>query len=223
MEARLNAHFGFAGNLTTSWSIGRSASSAILAQRMRALRCIGPGSGLGMSALLFAGGRAIPIPSEGGHATMAPSDTQESAVLDLIRQCYGHASAERVLSGPGLVNLYKAICKLSDTAPADLAPTEITNPSIGSKDRCAREATGMFCDMLGTVAGNLALTLDARGGIYLAGGIVPQLGSTFLHSGFRRGFESKGRFRSYLEPIPAYVATRLIPAFLGAARLLAEL
>lgn len=125
-----------------------------------------------MSALLFAGGRAIPIPREGGHTIMAPSDPQESAVLDLIRHRYGHASAKRVLPGPGLVNLYKAICKLSHTAPADL-PTEITNPSIGSKDRCAREATGRFCDTLGTVAGNLALTLDARGRIYIAGGIVP--------------------------------------------------
>jgi glucokinase len=182
---------------------------------------IGPGSGLGVSALV-PGKPVIQIHGEGGHVTMAAADEREAAVLDLMRHRFDHVSAERVLSGPGLVNLYSALCELSGESIAQLSPVQITDPHTGEAHPRAREATAMFCAMLGTIAGNLALTLGARGGIYIAGGIVPRLGPTFAQSEFRARFEAKGRFRDYLAAIPTYVITRPFPALLGAATLLTQ-
>ena len=124
------------------------------------------------------------------------------------------------MSGPGLVNLYNTLCELSQVAAAPLTAAQITDPQIAAGDACAREATDMFCAMLGTVAGNLALTLGAHGGIYLAGGIVPKLGAAFAKSRFRERFEAKGRFDTYLAQIPTYVIVRPLAALLGAAKLL---
>lgn len=181
---------------------------------------IGPGTGLGVSALIPGANGGMPIHGEGGHVTMAPANAQESAVLDLMRRRYDHVSAERVLSGPGLVNLYNALCELVGTPAGPFTAAQITNSRIWKEDSRARDATAMFFAMLGTVAGNLALTLGSRGGIYVAGGIVPRLVSTFAESEFRKRFEAKGRFRSYLAMIPTYVIVRPIPALLGAATLL---
>lgn len=181
---------------------------------------IGPGSGLGVSALIGEGARATPLEAEGGHVTMAPANDEESAVLDLLRARFGHVSAERVLSGPGLVNLYEALCALSGASAPPFAPAQIADPTVWEADPLTREAVLMFCAMLGTVAGNLALTLGARGGVYIAGGIVPKLGDFFARSGFRARFEEKGRFRGYLAQIPTYVILRPMTALLGAAALL---
>ena len=183
---------------------------------------IGPGSGLGVSALTFSNGRPVLVQGEGGHVTMAATDDRESAVLDLMRQRYEHVSAERVLSGPGLVNLYAALCELSGERQEDFSPAQITDQHMGEQYPRTREATAMFCAMLGTIAGNLALTIGARGGVYIAGGIVPRLGARFIESEFRARFEAKGRFRNYLTKVPTYVITRPFAALLGAARLLDE-
>jgi glucokinase len=183
---------------------------------------IGPGTGLGVGALLSASNGAVALASEGGHVTMSPANAQESAVLDLMRRRYDHVSAERLLSGPGLINLYNALCELAGVPAAPFAPAQITNSRIWNEDLRTREATMMFCAMLGTVAGNLALTLGARGGVYIAGGIVPALGAVFAESEFRRRFEDKGRMRGYLAPIPTYLVTRPLPALVGAAALLRE-
>jgi glucokinase len=181
---------------------------------------IGPGTGLGVSAVVPTPEGPKPIPGEGGHVTMSPADARESAVLDIMRERYDHVSAERLLSGPGLVNLYNTLCELSHVKAAPLTAAQITDPKIGTSDACAREATLMFCAMLGTIAGNLALTLGAKGGIYIAGGIVPKLGNAFAQSQFRDRFEAKGRFRDYLAEIPTYVIVRPFAALLGAATLL---
>ena len=187
---------------------------------LAAIAVIGPGSGLGMSALVPTRDGWIVLPGEGGHATMAPGDTRESQVLDRMRQRYDHVSAERVLSGPGLVNLYNVLCEIEGVKAAPFQPAQITDPRIAQEDpRCA-EAVAMFCAMLGTVAGNLALTLGARGGLYIAGGIVPKLGAAFAGSGFRTRFEAKGRLRAYLAEIPSFVITHPVPAFLGAVSVL---
>jgi glucokinase len=183
---------------------------------------IGPGTGLGMSALVPTPNGPIAIAGEGGHVTMAAASPRETAVLDLLRQRYDHVSAERLLSGPGLVNLYAALCELSGEPAASFRPAQITSPRIWEEDPHTREAAAMFCAMLGTVAGNLALTLGARGGIYIAGGIVPRMVEFFTESDFRKRFEAKGRFRSYLAAIPTYVIVRPLPAFLGAAKLLKQ-
>lgn len=187
-----------------------------------AVGVIGPGSGLGVSGLVRnADGWAV-LSGEGGHVTMAAADARESAVLDLMRRRFDHVSAERVLSGPGLVNLYNALCEIDGVPAAPFTPAQITDPSIGVEHPRCRAATEMFCAMLGTVAGNLALTLGARAGIYIAGGIVPKLGPVFAGSEFRERFEAKGRFRGYLAAIPTYVITHPMPAFVGLAALLAR-
>jgi glucokinase len=181
---------------------------------------IGPGTGLGVGGLASSRSGAVTIAAEGGHVTMAAMTAQESAILDLMRKRYDHVSAERLLSGPGLVNLYNALCELAGAA--SYTPDQITSPRTWNDDPRTREATTMFCAMLGTVAGNLALTLGARGGIYIAGGIVPKLGAIFAQSQFRARFEAKGRMRSYLAAIPTYVIVRPYPGLLGAAALLRD-
>lgn len=182
---------------------------------------LGPGSGLGVSGLIPVGSQWVALTGEGGHATMAATSERESAVLDMMRRRFDHVSAERCLSGPGLVNLYGSLAALDGVPAASYTAAQITDPEHGAADPLCCEATAMFCAMLGTVAGDLALTLGARGGVYLAGGIVPRLGQRFADSAFRERFEDKGRFRAYLAAIPTYVVTHRLPAFLGCAAALA--
>ncbi|MBO0739384.1 MAG: glucokinase [Alphaproteobacteria bacterium] len=183
---------------------------------------LGPGSGLGVSGLVPAGTGWIALAGEGGHATMAPASDRESAVLDRMRQIFDHVSAERALSGPGLVNLYNALAQLAGRPPQGYTAAQITDLATHAADPLSVEATAMFCAMLGTIAGNLALTLGARGGVYVGGGIVPRLGEMFVRSAFRERFEAKGRLQSYLAEIPTFVVTHPLPAFLGCAALLAQ-
>jgi glucokinase len=183
---------------------------------------IGPGTGLGVGALAPSPNGPVTIAGEGGHVTMTPASAQESAILDLMRKRYDHVSAERLLSGPGLVNLYNTLCELAEIPAAPFTPAQIISPGIWNKDPRTREATAIFCAMLGTVAGNLALTLGARGGIYIAGGIVPRLAQFFAQSEFRSRFEAKGRMRGYLAAIPTYLIVRPHPELLGAAAFLQD-
>jgi glucokinase len=181
---------------------------------------IGPGSGLGVSSIVpIAGGWRV-LPGEGGHATMPAASARESAVLDRMRRRFDHVSAERLLSGPGLVNLYNTLAEIDGVPAAGYGPAQIADPLLGEREPLLRETIELFCAMLGTIAGNLALTLGARGGIYIAGGIVPKLGAAFAASRFRERFEAKGRFAPYLAAIPTYVVTHPVPAFLGLAALL---
>ncbi len=181
---------------------------------------IGPGSGLGVSAVIPQANGYVPIATEGGHVTMAAANEEENTVLALMRRRYDHVSAERLLSGPGLVNIYNALCEIAGSPAAALTAAQISDRQTCATDQNAKNAIQMFCAMLGTVAGNLALTLGARGGIYIAGGIVPKLGEAFAQSQFRARFEDKGRLRAYLAAIPTFVVTRPDAALLGAARLL---
>ena len=185
------------------------------------LGVLGPGSGLGVSGLIPAGTGWIALAGEGGHATMAPATDRESAVLDRMRRHFDHVSGERVLSGPGLVNLYNTLAALDGVPSRGYTAAQITDPETGADDPLCAEVTALFCAMLGTMAGNLALTLGARGGIYIGGGIVPRLGQRFAESPFRARFEAKGRFGQYLAAIPTYVVTHPLPAFLGCAAVLA--
>lgn len=183
---------------------------------------LGPGSGLGVSGLVSSKNGWIPLTGEGGHATMAPASDREGAVLDQMRRHFDHVSAERVLSGPGLVNLYNTLARLDGVPARSYTAPQITDLAIRKEDTLCVETLEMFCAMLGTVAGNLALTLGARGGVYIGGGIVPKLGQTFAQSQFRERFEAKGRFRTYLAAIPTFVVTHPLPAFVGCAALLAQ-
>ena len=185
------------------------------------LAVLGPGSGLGVSGLVACGRGWVALTAEGGHATMAPATNRESAVLDHMRRRFDHVSAERVLSGPGLVNLYNTLAEIDGVLSRGYTAAQITDLGTRGEDSLCAESTTMFCAMLGTMAGNLALTLGARGGVYIGGGIVPRLGRFFADSPFRARFQAKGRFEPYLAAIPTYVVTHPLPAFLGCAALLA--
>jgi glucokinase len=188
----------------------------------RPIATLGPGSGLGVSALIPAGSGWLPLTGEGGHVTMPAVTARENAALEGMRRHFDHVSAERCLSGPGLVNLYNALAAVDGVPAAPYTAAQITDPAMSAQDPLCREAVAMFCAMLGTVAGDLALTLGAQGGVYIAGGIVPRLGPRFVESGFRARFEAKGRLSPYLAAIPTYVVTHPLPAFLGCAAVLAE-
>jgi len=187
-----------------------------------AMALLGPGTGLGASGLLpVAGGGWAPITGEGGHVTLAPADDRESAVLERLRHRFGHASAERALSGPGLVNLYVAACELARQAVQPLGPAEVIERARSGSDPCCAAALELFCNFLGSVAGNLALTLGARGGVFIGGGIAPRLLPELERSAFRERFEGKGRFRDYLRAIPTRVIDAAVsPALIGASRAL---
>jgi len=185
------------------------------------LAVLGPGSGLGVSGLVACTTGWAALTGEGGHATMSPASDRESAVLDRMRRRFDHVSAERVLSGPGIVNLYNTLAEIDRIPSKGYTAAQITDLGMRGEDPVCVEATAMFCAMLGTVAGNLALTLGARGGLFIAGGIVPRLGRYFADSPFRARFQAKGRFEPYLAAIPTYVVTRPLAAFLGCTALLA--
>ncbi|HEX3885721.1 MAG TPA: glucokinase [Stellaceae bacterium] len=188
----------------------------------RPLAVLGPGSGLGVSGLIPTGGKWVPLTGEGGHATMAPANERESAVLGHMRRQFDHVSAERCLSGPGLVNLYNALAGVDGVPAAQYSAAQITDPETCAADRLCRETTEMFCAMLGGAAGDLALTLGAQGGVFIAGGIVPRLGARFAASAFRVRFEAKGRFRTYLAAIPTAVVTHPLAAFVGCGAALSD-
>lgn len=181
---------------------------------------IGPGTGLGTAGLVPSKDDWIIIEAEGGHVTMAPANDRESAILAKLRSVYDHVSAERVVSGMGLVNLYTTIAALEGQPTENLEPSDITRKAADGSCAVCKETLDTFCAMLGTVAGNLVLTLGARGGLYIGGGILPKLGETFFQSGFRQRFEDKGRFKSYLAPVPAYLIVSRYPAFIGLQHIL---
>jgi glucokinase len=183
---------------------------------------IGAGTGLGVSGLMptDVNDHWVAIAGEGGHVTLAAQTESEYRVIELIRQRYGHVSAERVLSGQGLVDLYLALRQMQKQQPVDVAgAAEITAWALQDKDPLALQSIDMFAGFLGSVTGDLALTLGARGGVYLGGGIVPRWLGWFETSQFRERFEAKGRFKAYLKDIPVWVINAVeSPALLGAAR-----
>ena len=190
-----------------------------------AIGLIGPGTGLGVSGLLHdTAGRSVPLGGEGGHVSLAPANAREDRVVAVLRDRFGHASAERALSGMGLVNLHEALCSIDGVAARPLDPAGVTGAATaGSDPRCV-EAVDIFFGLLGSVAGNLALTLGSRGGMYIGGGIIPRLGDWIGRSTFRERFVAKGRFRDYLDGIPTWlIQAETSPALIGAARALDEL
>jgi glucokinase len=166
-------------------------------------------------------GALVPSPSgwialagEGGNVTLPALDSREASIIDILRRQYAHVSAEIVLSGPGLVNLYDSLCELAGKPATPVTPEHITNLYPGCDPLC-REAVAIFCAMLGTFAGDVTLTFGARGGVYIMGGIVPKISEIFRHSAFRERFEFKGRYRQYLSAVPTYVVAHPFPAFPG--------
>jgi glucokinase len=184
------------------------------------LASLGPGSGLGVSALVPSSDGWAVMTGEGGHVSMPAATREEQDVIALVRDRFdGHCSAERVLSGPGLVNLYVALGELAGRGRPTVNPEDVTNLAKQGEP-LARKTLAMFFAMLGTAAANLALVTGARGGVYIAGGIVPRFVEQLRKSEFRARFENKGRYRSYLAAIPTHVITASLPAFRGLKYLL---
>ena len=204
----------------------RRIGTAGVADPAGAVGLMGPGTGLGVSGLLRvdASGRSLPLGGEGGHVSLAPANAREDRVVTVLRDKFGHASAERALSGMGLVNLYEALCAIDGVPAKPLDPAGVTGAATaGSDPRCV-EAVEIFFGFLGGVAGDLALTLGSRGGMYIGGGVVPRLGDWIDRSTFRERFVAKGRFRDYLDGIPTWlIHAETSPALIGAARALDEL
>jgi glucokinase len=183
---------------------------------------LGPGTGMGVSGLIPADDRWIALGSEGGHATFAPADEREDIVLQYARKKWSHVSFERVAAGPGIEVIYRALAgRDKKRVAANLDTIEIVKRALDGEPLAA-ESVDVFCGILGTFAGNIAVTLGALGGIYIGGGVVPRLGEFFARSSFRQRFEAKGRFEAYLQNVPTYVITAEYPAFLGVSAILAE-
>ena len=176
---------------------------------------LGPGSGLGVACLVPGSRGPIAIATEGGHATMAVTSRREDAIVDYLRREFGHVSAERVVSGSGLENLYRAVIAVDGVDAPQRAAAAITTAALNDVCHTAREALELFFAMLGTIAGNVALTFGARGGVYIAGGIAPRITDFMSRSDFRARFEHKGRFRTYLEAIPSSVVMHPAATFIG--------
>lgn len=202
-------HFG-AGDLV---AVGEG--SAIMGEPVLV---IAPGTGLGLSCYL-SGAAPRAVASEAGHATLAASDADDAAILEMLRRRFGHVSAERVLSGAGLVNLHATP---QGHAPGALTPEEIVRGALYGTASRGTAALELFCGFLGSFAGDMALTFAARGGVLIGGGIAPHIVPVLQDSSFRTRFASKGRFAEYVRRIPTSVIVRLEPTFLGLAALAAR-
>jgi glucokinase len=175
---------------------------------------VGPGTGFGVGGCVPSGASVIPLVTEGGHADFAPSDAVEIEILKFLQRRFGHVSTERILSGPGLVNLHEALSAVEGVAYQKLHPDEITAAAEGSFPAKVFER---FCMILGAVAGDIALVMGARGGVMIAGGILPPLAGRLAASRFRARFEDKGRFRDYMAAIPTRLIVQSRAGLIGAA------
>jgi len=199
-----------------------------------AMAVIGPGTGLGVSGLIPCGSHWTALQGEGGHVSLGVRTPREYAVYEHLTKRFRHVSAERFLSGPGLVNITNALREIDGLPAHEYSPADVTlwgmesfehatsgnDKTLSAEHAGCEEALQIFCQILGSCAGNLVLTLGAEGGVYIGGGVVPRLGEFFVQSDFRREFEAKGRMQGYLEKVPSYVIHSPYPALIGAAQLL---
>lgn len=184
---------------------------------------LGPGTGLGVSGLVRANSQHIPVVTEGGHVDFAPTTEQEIEILRFLLQRYQHVSAERLLSGMGLENIYLALASIRGVQVEKLKPAQISEAAFQHQDPLAQDTLDQFCAILGSVAGNCALTYGAQGGVYITGGIIPRMPEFFAQSSFRERFEAKGRFVNYMQLIPTYLMLASQPGLIGAAAAALEL
>ena len=197
------------------------------ARKRQNIALVAPGTGLGQALLVFNNGKYVPMSSEGGHADFSPNSKAEVRLWQYLHQRLGHVSVERVLSGPGLLNIYLWLKdsgryseppwltrKLKEMDPA----RAITESAINENDPLCMESVNMFVSIFGAAAGNLALTGMATGGVFLGGGIPPKILPKLKEGLFIKAFTDKGRFRYLLERIPVKVILNDKAALLGAAK-----
>ncbi|MFO7477227.1 MAG: glucokinase [Methyloceanibacter sp.] len=183
---------------------------------------LGPGTGLGVAGLVWSGKRWVAVPGEGGHVSLGGEDERQLALLERIRKGRDHLSAERVLSGPGLAELYQAVAASRGLSTDAIEPNDVLVKGSSGEDEVAAEALDLFAAWLGRFAGDAALLFGARGGVYLGGGIAPAILAKLSAGVFRNAFEAKGRMSAYLAPVPVYVITAGFATLKGAAAALRD-
>lgn len=178
---------------------------------------VGPGTGLGAALRIPHGSRDLVLATEAGQAAFAPTTDLEIEILRVLRRKNSHVSVEHLLSGPGLMNLYAALCALRGETPTLHAPVEISDAALRAGDSAAAQALHAFCGLMGSIVGDLVLTTGAQGGVYLAGGILPQIRDFLLKSGFTERFLDKGAMRTVLERVPVRLIEHGQLGVIGAA------
>jgi glucokinase len=194
-----------------------------LSQERFNVAIVGPGTGLGTAGLIRRGNILIPIVGEGGHVGFAPKSQVQVEILSALRNKFDRVSVERLVSGSGIENIYWALTLIHGEQRTQLSAPDIFAKSGDGSDPRATEATHMFFEILGQVAGDLALTMGAEDGVYIAGGIAKRYPAQLQNSGFRNAFDNKGRHRAYMERIPTMLITHDEPGLLGAAYCALEL
>jgi glucokinase len=187
----------------------------------RTYAVIGPGTGLGVGALIVREGRHYPLETEGGHVSFPPGTPEELDILDRLSAQFGRVSNERLICGPGLVNIHRALSEIAGEDPGPMQPADITARARAGDPRCMR-AVDVFCAVFGAIAGDLVLTLGAWDGVFLTGGLVPKMLDELQHSGFRQRFEHKGRFSPNMARVPSMAVLHRNAGLLGAAALAAQ-
>jgi glucokinase len=182
----------------------------------RTYAVLGPGTGLGVSALIVRGEQRIALETEGGHVCFAAGNPEESAILDRLSRHYGRVSDERLVSGGGLVNIHRALCEITGEPARAMRPQDITAGAVRGDARCERSVQ-VFCAVFGAIAGDLTLTLGAWDGVFLTGGLVPKLLTELQHSAFRSRFEAKGPFAAAMARVPTMAVVHPHAGLLGAA------
>lgn len=237
-EASLQAHFGARVKLLNDFeAIAHSLPTLVPPQieaighqplpEMSGADCtlgvVGPGTGLGASGLIRRSGHEVALTTEAGHNAFAPESALQGAVCNLLQTQFGRVSNERLVSGTGLVNIYHVLAKLRDEPSHDEfnGAAEIFAAAAGNQ--LAGDAVNLFFKVLGQVAGDFALAIGAWDGIYIAGGIVQRYPELMAASGFRAGFENKGRHRQLMEHIPTILIHHRHPGLLGAAAVASRL
>ncbi|MGI9200895.1 MAG: glucokinase [Woeseiaceae bacterium] len=184
---------------------------------------MGPGTGLGAVGLKVVNGSSVPIAGEAGHIGFAPASQVQIEILAVLREHYDRVSSERLVCGAGIENIHWALGRVHGQDWPQRSAKEIFAAATHNEDGRASEAVHMFFEILGQVAGDFALAIGANDGIFIAGGIVPRHPDLFANSGFRAGFENKGRYRSMMENIPTRLIQHAYPGLLGAAVVAAEM
>ncbi|NND01140.1 MAG: glucokinase [Gammaproteobacteria bacterium] len=178
---------------------------------------IGPGSGLGIAGLRMQAGVSRPVATEGGHIGFAPDSPLQIQILEYLQSEFGRVSNERLLSGPGLVNIHEALCIINKLDNPGISPADIAVASREYSDPTCVQTMQLFFEILGQVAGDTVLSLGAYDRIYIGGGIAQRYPNQLLRSAFRSGFENKGRYRTMMESVPSMLIMHQNPGLLGAS------
>jgi glucokinase len=186
-------------------------------QERETVAIVGPGTGLGVGGYIHTQDYLVPLTGEGGHADFAPADDTETEILKILRRRFGHVSAERLLSGPGLSNLHDALAAIEGRPATQSQAHAITAEALSDPDSFGAQTVSRFCALLGSFAGNVALVTGAREGVFIAGGIVPAIADLLEASKFRARFEAKGRFANYMKKIPTKLIVQEYAGLIGAA------